>query len=101
MALELELEQEQEQQYNEGSVTLIPIPLDGSPVMYHGIDYTINAQKHRIKLDGNDYYVRRNCSVPLLESAISASLEQMVRIIKPSMPLTIKLTLEENSHESD
>ncbi|MEK6933628.1 MAG: hypothetical protein AABW75_02010 [Nanoarchaeota archaeon] len=77
-------------------ITLIPIPLEGD-VTYKGINYTTSANKINIELDGQKFYVRENNSdrKDLLREALSASLEQIIRMIKPSAPVTISLTLEE------
>lgn len=80
----------------EYKITLIPILLD-SAVFYKGKNYTTSAQKHNIELDGQKFYIRENNSErkDLLRGALGASLEQIVRMIKPSVPLTISLTLDE------
>ena len=83
---------------NKYEITLVPIPLDGL-VRYRGKDYTISAKTHRIELDGQSFYMRQNaepfCS-DLLRQATESSLAQIVQIIKPSVPLTISMELQED-----
>jgi len=76
-------------------ITLVPIPLDGD-VIYRGTIYTLSANKFNIELDGQKFYVRENNSdrEDILKDALGASLEQIVRRIKPSVPLVISIVLE-------
>lgn len=84
----------------EYSMTLVPIPLDG-PVLYRGKDYTTSAQKHNVELGEQKFYVRENLdSGDILRQALSPSLEQIVRMIKPSVPITISLLLKEEKYAS-
>ncbi len=83
-----------EPEKTEYRITLIPIPLDG-PVLYHGKEYTTAAKRYHIELDGRSFYFRADGGEGLLKDTVEASLEQIVRMIKPSTPLTISLSLEQ------
>lgn len=81
----------------------VPMNPDGT-VIYRGGNYTTSATKRNVDVDGKKYYVKRITDHSTMVDALERNLEEflensfpeIIRKVKPSVPLRVEFILEDD-----